>query len=86
VPRADFRFAWRPRARYPEIDVHAVGYTRRSVGYSGIAWIEDHLRAPVKTIGALGAQMQARQTPNPDWIVAAFEVQDTRALREGARA
>jgi acyl-CoA thioester hydrolase len=40
MPRADFRFAWRKRVHYPEIDAQAVVYNSRYLEYFDIALTE----------------------------------------------
>ncbi len=40
MPRADFRFAWRKRVHFPEIDAQAVVYNSRYLEYFDIALTE----------------------------------------------
>ena len=40
MPRSDFRFAWRKRVHYPEIDAQAVVYNSRYLEYFDIALTE----------------------------------------------
>ena len=85
MPRSDYRFAWRKRVRYAEIDAQAVVYNSRYLEYFDLAlteyWREaglyDHYRGDLTTLlEGVAGEDPARRAQIPlltDTLMAALD-------------
>lgn len=70
MPRTDFRFAFRRRVRYSEVDAQAV-----------VDFAPEASRSRCMQVLVHVAEARGRPTPVPGWIAAAFERFEGRQLR-----